>query len=74
METPELHTNRLAQHRRIALNIMLDEHAIDAIAAVLADLRERNDPAVADLEHAIRTHRIGIMKQRAILAAAGLDV
>lgn len=60
--------------RRISLNVMLDEFAIAAMSEAIAAMREANDPAVPDLEHAIRTHRIGIMKQRAILGAAGIEV
>ena len=58
----------------MAFNVLLDEFAISALSDAVAVLREANDPAVPDLEHAIRTHRIGIMKQRAILGAAGIDV
>ncbi|WP_187276205.1 hypothetical protein [Methylobacterium sp. WL116] len=53
---------------------MLDEFAIAAMSEAIAALREANDPAVPDLEHTIRTHRIGIFKQRAILGAAGIIV
>ena len=60
--------------RRLALNILLDEQVIAALARATAALREKDDPAVLDLEHAIRTHRIGILKQRAVLGAAGIDV
>lgn len=59
---------------RIALNILLDEHVIAGLGRAAAILREANDPAVLDLEHTIRTHRIGIVKQRAVLGAAGIDV
>lgn len=59
---------------RLALNILLDEHVIAALARATAVLRETNDPTVLDLERAIRTHRIGILKQRAVLGAAGIDV
>jgi hypothetical protein len=61
------------QHR-IAASILLDEHFIAALAEAVAVLREANDPSVPDLEHGIRMHRIGIVKQRAILGAAGIDV
>lgn len=53
---------------------MLDEFAIAAISEALVTLRAVNDPFVSDLEHTVRTHRVGIMKQRAILGAAGIDV
>ena len=59
---------------RVALNILLDEQVIAALARAVAVLRDQNDNGVLDLEHAIRTHRIGILKQRAILGAAGIDV
>jgi hypothetical protein len=60
--------------RRLALNILLDEQVIAALAQAAAVLREENAPGVLDLEQAIRTHRIGILKQRAVLGAAGIDV
>ncbi|MCJ2075636.1 hypothetical protein MKK68_08215 [Methylobacterium sp. E-016] len=60
--------------QRMALNLMLDEFAIDALAQALSVLREADDPEVPDLEHAVRTQRISIMKQRAIFGAAGIDV
>ncbi|TXN67824.1 hypothetical protein [Methylobacterium sp. WL6] len=60
--------------QRMALNLMLDEFAIDALAQTLAVLREADDPDVPDLEHAVRTQRISIMKQRAIFGAAGIAV
>ncbi|MCJ2136637.1 hypothetical protein MKK69_21745 [Methylobacterium sp. J-026] len=60
--------------RRLALNILLDEQVIAALARATAALREKDDPAVLDLERVIRTHRIGILKQRAVLGAAGIDV
>ena len=56
------------------MSILVDEQVIAALACAVAILRESNDPNVLDLEHAIRTHRIGIMKQRAVLGAAGIDV
>ena len=59
---------------RMALHVMLDELAIAALSDAAAALREANDPAVTDLEQAIRTHRIGILKQRAILGAFGIEV
>ncbi len=61
------------QHR-IAVSILFDEQLIAALAEAAAVLREANDPGVLDIEHGIRTHRIGIMRQRAILGAAGIDV
>jgi hypothetical protein len=60
--------------RRIALTIALDEQVIEALAVAASMLREADNPNAADLENAIRTHRIGIIKQRAILGAAGIDV
>ena len=59
---------------RIAMSVLLDEQVIATLARAVAILREANDPGVLDLEHAIRTHRVGILKQRAILGAAGIDV
>jgi hypothetical protein len=59
---------------RIALNIVLDEQMIATLAVAASVLRAANDPAAHELDQAIRTHRIGILKQRAILGAAGIDV
>ena len=59
---------------RIALNILCDEQVIAAMASLVAVLRDERHPRVPELEHAIRTHRIGILKQRAILGVAGIDV
>ena len=59
---------------RIAMSILLDEQVIAALASAAAILREANDPGVHDLEHAIRTQRLSILKHRAILGAAGIDV
>lgn len=61
-------------HLRMALHIAMDEAAIDALASALAVLRESGHPDTALVEEVVRTHRIGILKQRAILGAAGLDV
>ena len=44
------------------------------MASLVAVLRDERHPKVPELEHAIRTHRIGILKQRAILGVAGIDV
>lgn len=71
-KTTDIRCDRL--RRRIALTIALDEQVIGALAVAAAVLREANDPAVNDLDRAIRVHRIGILKQRAILGAAGIDV
>ncbi|MCJ2102225.1 hypothetical protein, partial [Methylobacterium sp. E-046] len=59
---------------RIAMSILLDEQVIAALASAVAILRKANDPGVIDLEHAIRAHRISILKQRVILGAAGIEV
>ncbi|MDN3572501.1 MULTISPECIES: hypothetical protein [Methylobacterium] len=45
-----------------------------ALASALQILREKDCAGVVELEHAIRTHRIGILKRRAILGAAGVEV
>lgn len=68
----DIQTDRL--RRRIALTIALDEQVIEALAIAAAVLRDGNDPGASDFDDAIRTHRIGILKQRAILGAAGIDV
>jgi hypothetical protein len=60
--------------RRIASAIAIDEQVIEALAVAASMLRDTDNSGAADLEGAIRTHRIGILKQRAILGAAGIDV
>ena len=60
--------------QRIAFNILLDEFAIAALSDALAVLRAADDQNVAYVEHAIRTHRVGILKQRAILGAASIEI
>jgi hypothetical protein len=60
--------------QRLAFNILLDEFAIAALSDAVALLRAADDQDVAHVEHAIRTHRIGILKQRAILGAAGIEI
>ena len=76
MSMPGPHNDRPCDRLqcRLALNILLDEQVIAALAQAVGVLREANDPAVLDLEHAILTHRVGILEQRAILGAAGIDV
>ncbi|GJE09355.1 hypothetical protein FOHLNKBM_0378 [Methylobacterium longum] len=59
---------------RIALSILVDEQVVAALASALQILREKDCAGVVELEHAIRTHRIGILKRRAILGAAGVEV
>lgn len=63
-----------ALRNRTAANILCDERTIAALARLAAVLREEGDPFVPEIEHAIRTHRIGIIKQRAILGAVGIAV
>ena len=64
----------VALRDRAALNIACEEGAIRALATLAAVLRDEGDPFVPEIEHAIRTHRIGIIKQRAVLGAVGIDV
>ena len=71
---PEVDRLRDRLQQRLALGILLDAQVISAIATAAAVLREADDPAAVDLERVIRTHRIGILKQRAVLGAAGIDV
>jgi len=75
MQQPERKPNcsctRIRQ--RLALNILLDEFAIAALSDALSVLRAADAPDVAQIEEAIRTHRIGILKQRVILGAAGIE-
>ncbi|MCJ2021487.1 hypothetical protein MKK84_29410 [Methylobacterium sp. E-065] len=60
--------------RRISLAIAVDEQVIEVLAVAATVLRDADDPGAADVEGAIRTHRVGIIKQRAILGAAGIEI
>lgn len=60
--------------QRLAFNILLDEFAIAALSEALSVLRAADAPGTAQIEQAIRTHRVGILKQRVILGAAGIEV
>ena len=60
--------------RRIALAIAMDEQVIEVLVVAATVLRDADDPGAADVEAAIRTHRVGIIKQRAILGAAGIEI
>jgi hypothetical protein len=71
-ETADIQCDRL--RCRMALTIALDEQIIEALAIAAATLHDGNDPGASDLVDVIRTHRIGILKQRAILGAAGINV
>jgi hypothetical protein len=71
-EPTDIEQDRLC--RRIALTIAMDEQVIETLAIAASVLRDEDDPGAADLEGAIRTHRVAIIKQRAILGAAGIDV
>jgi hypothetical protein len=72
--TPPSDARALALQDRIAFSILLDECVIAVLSDATAMMREVGDPAVSELESAIRTHRVGILKQRTILGAAGIDV
>ncbi|MCJ2019525.1 hypothetical protein MKK84_19145 [Methylobacterium sp. E-065] len=56
------------------MSILLDECVIAALSDATAMMREGGDPAVSELESTIRTQRVGILKQRTLLGAAGIDV
>ena len=71
---PNIYRNCARLRNRITLDILIDQQVIAALGRAILVLREENDPVVLDLEHAMRTHRISILKQRAILGAAGIDV
>ncbi|TXN01225.1 hypothetical protein FV222_10900 [Methylobacterium sp. WL103] len=59
---------------RTALNVILDETVLSAFSETISALRDGGDPLVPEFEHVVRSHRIGIIKQRAILGAAGIDL
>ena len=65
---------RAKLRQRLAFNVLLDEFAIAALSDALIVLRAADDPSAAQVEHAIRTHRIGILKQRAILSVADIGI
>jgi hypothetical protein len=59
--------------QQIALSTLMDDLVVGRLATVVAAMRETGMPDIAALEHAIRAHRVAIVKQSALLAAAGLD-
>jgi len=61
-------------YRRMALTLALDEQLIASLAVAADRLRKAGDPGATDLERVIRTNRVSILKQRAILGASGIDV
>ena len=71
-DQPECLCAKLRQS--LALNILLDEFAIAALSEARALLRAADDQDVTQVEHAIRAHRIGILKQRTILGAVGIKI
>ena len=60
--------------QRASLGIALEEAAIETLSDALRALREADHQDVAYSEYRIRVHRIGILKHRAIMTAAGIDV
>jgi hypothetical protein len=59
---------------RIALAIAVDEQVIETLSVAASVLRDAGDAGARELDQAVRTHRVGIIKQRAILGASGIDV
>ena len=77
MPPPSNHTDRELAHlrQRLSLSLAMDEVAISALSESL----ERNASSItveekAEMERAIRAHHIGILKQRAVMGALGIDV
>ena len=50
----------------------MDDLVVGTLATVVATMRETGGPDVAALEHAIRAHRVAIVKQSALLGAVGI--
>lgn len=74
MPPPPSDTSAALLQDRIAFSILLDECLIAALSDATAKMRQVGDPAVLELEGTIRTQRVGVLKQRTILGAAGIDV
>lgn len=60
--------------QQIALSILVDDLVAASLAANVALARREGGSNVDDLEHAIRLHRVAVLKQGAILGAAGIEV
>lgn len=71
-KTTGLERDRL--YYRMAVTIALDEQLLASLAVAADVLRKAGDPGATDVERVIRINRVGIIKQRAILGAAGIKV
>ena len=76
MSHQQLNADRPCQRLRdrTVLNVILDETVLSALSETLSILRDAGDPLVSEFEHAVRSHRISIIKRRAVLGAAGVAV
>ena len=63
----------LRLRQQIAMSTLMDDLVVNALAAVVAQMRDAGHPDVDALEYAIRAHRIATMKQKALFGAAGID-
>ena len=60
---------------RVALSLAFEEQAIGILADAAAQLRqEGQEERAREFEDQIRSHRVGLMQTRAILAARGIKV
>lgn len=59
---------------QIALSTLMDDLVVASLAASVAAFRDNGVSDLEALEHMIRAHRIAVLKQGAILGAAGIDM
>ncbi|MET0528908.1 MAG: hypothetical protein ABW003_11310 [Microvirga sp.] len=59
---------------RIAPAIAVYEQVIETLSVAASVLRDAGDAGVRELNQAVRTQRVGIIKRRAIRGASGRDV
>ena len=61
--------------RRVALSVAFEEALTDVLAAGAADFRREGFTEVAlEIEVFIRRHRVGLIKNRAIMGAHGIEI
>ena len=66
---------RLTQLRdRVAADVAVEDVLIEALSDRLRRERRMTSVDVAEIESFIRTHRVGLIKLRALMRAHGIDV
>lgn len=52
----------------------MDDLVVASLAAAVAAIWDDGEPDVEVLQQAIRSHRVAVLKQGAVLRAAGIDM